>query len=305
MKRSAPRRFMGFTLVELLVVIGIIALLISILLPSLSKARETANRAKCAANLKQIGTAFKLYANENNGAYPRGYYVPGGTLQGNLADITTDDASTAFFYPPGTTSPTQNNVSQELWLLLRNEDLVSAVFTCPSANWEADSYKANATIHTPQGQSNFSTTNNLAYSVEPAYPNSTALNLGFKWTDSAWTADMAMAADLNPPAGNGPNGQPVTKVQSTSSSKAQQDANSTNHQRLGQNVLFGDGHVEFSQNMFAGAALDPIFVANDFTNNTPDYTGGTWCHDTPSMTGTGSSLGSPHAPKDSFLLPHQ
>ena len=55
----------GFTLVELLVVIGIIALLISILLPSLATAREQANRTKCLSNIRQIAIAFQGYANDN------------------------------------------------------------------------------------------------------------------------------------------------------------------------------------------------------------------------------------------------
>ena len=68
-----PGARLGFTLVELLVVIGIIALLISILLPSLNKARESAVKTQCLSNLRELGNAMALYAAQFKGKVPIGF----------------------------------------------------------------------------------------------------------------------------------------------------------------------------------------------------------------------------------------
>lgn len=71
----------GFTLVEMLVVVGIIALLSAILLPALSSARERGRSAVCASNLHQLGLSISMYTQDSDGFYPRG---------GDAVDILTD-----------------------------------------------------------------------------------------------------------------------------------------------------------------------------------------------------------------------
>jgi len=292
MKRTS--RSKGFTLVELLVVIGIIALLISILLPSLNRARETANRVKCASNLRQIGQAIALYSNENRGAFPRTYF-DGGTATAPSAPLVSNQGSQASDPFQGATATTGgapgiNNVSAALFLLLRTQEIGSEVFTCPSSNQEKDTFEGGA--NTALNRCNFTLLNrNLSYSYANPYPNTQAIGSGYKLNNSL-TPDFAVAADVNP--GYTGSGNNVTAVRTNSSASDMKNGNSNNHGNDGQNVLYGDGHVEFQNNPFCGIQRDNIFTVSD-ASPTNSFV--------PTSYTSTAVLGSPTNANDSVLLP--
>jgi len=85
----------GFTLIELLVVVAIISLLVSILLPSLTKAKELAKSAVCTANLHQIGLIAFMYLNDNDGVFTTTGGVCGFWGDNNIDDSNTSDNNSA------------------------------------------------------------------------------------------------------------------------------------------------------------------------------------------------------------------
>src|SRR5688572_29715074 len=114
-----PRSNRAFTLVELLVVIGIISMLISILLPVIGRAREQARGVQCMSNLRQIGTAALLYSHDNKGiVLPMGYTTG---INDNINMRPVILVSGRYLHKTGITDPNDGRV------------VTNTPFFCPSA----------------------------------------------------------------------------------------------------------------------------------------------------------------------------
>ena len=125
--RAASGRKKGFTLVELLVVIGIIVVLIAILLPVIRRARQQATRVACMSNLRQLGAAVGSYVMDNEGVLPYSNWEPTGT-GGLTAPYSNVSAGWLYSYPPGISSGDPSLVEKGLiWKYLRTRP----VYRCP------------------------------------------------------------------------------------------------------------------------------------------------------------------------------
>ena len=247
-------RLRAFTIMEVLVVVGIIGVLIAILLPAAEKVRHQAYIDKCASNLRQIGLAIQMYEQDNHGNFPR-TLASTDYITNPLTAGTGTTAADSFQTGPG--SVQTNDLTAGLFMLMRVEKLPPSTLICPYN----DDTEFVADLPSLTGRSNFTDQKkNLAYSFANPFPNQAAELAGYRLSNKL-SADFALGADRNP--GNNGKNDDVNAPALNSPTSVMVKGNSSNHEKDGQNVLYGDGHVAWQKTPFAGVKQDNIYNARN------------------------------------------
>jgi len=269
MKRAIGK---GFTLIELLVVVAIISLLVAILLPGLSMARERSHQTRCASNLAQIGRGLATYQAEC-ASLPLQPPPPTMAKFGKwtypvLASTSLDpeDPIQALYTPlAGNNFHESGDPLANMWLLILTNRATPATFICPSDPRRpvpADTAIGPPIQPMPGKFLNFGAHNGLAGTAETdsyafAYPWTAPLAPPVTWWHGTFESSLPIGADIGPslaPPTDDPTAPPGTPA-----------SNSKNHGGAGQNVVFADGHVEFAQRNDVGVAGDNIYTGNGGT----------------------------------------
>jgi type II secretory pathway pseudopilin PulG len=268
-----------FTLVELLVVIGIIAVLMGILLPALSAVRRTAQRVVCGSNLAGIGKAMLLYANEHGGDYPRAGGA--GSTWGTDGEISAWADQTGVQY--GTSLPAPVTITSSLYLLVKYADVTPGQFVCKGDSGTKEFKLSDATSLPAEVDDvtdvwDFGNTTDIGSDNFPGNRNSYAYHDPYTLTGRSFPLGSysnpasPVMADRNPyldknaasyldGVGSTPPNPPKWETLPTPPHYADPDkkGNAAAHQREGQNVLFNDTHAGFVKFPNVGISNDNIW----------------------------------------------
>jgi prepilin-type N-terminal cleavage/methylation domain-containing protein len=256
----------GFTLVELLVVIAVIALLMGILMPALSRARQLAYRVVCGANLSGVGKAMLVYANDYDDKLPRG----GGpsSVWGPITDWLAEDRYRACGLDAGGEGG-QASISSCFYLLIKYVEVTSKSFICKGDDG-AGEFRWSRMTGIP---ANVEMTD--AWDFGPAEESFKHCSYSYHIPFGRYalrTQDepgLAVAADRNPWLAS-PAADPAVFARFlphmapwNASDENVRAGNAIAHQSDGQNVLSLDGHVLFERRSYCALGDDNIYTISD------------------------------------------